>query len=70
MIGLLCGDCIWRGYCLLAGFKKKRLTTWEAGLKESRLAPAMFVDMAPGMARLPAIIEFSLLIGLFWVKER
>jgi hypothetical protein len=50
--------------------KNKRLTTWEAGLKESRLAPAMFVDMAPGMARLPAIFEFSLLIGRFWVKDR
>jgi hypothetical protein len=55
---------------LLAGFKNKIWTTWEAGLKESRLAPAMFVDIAPGMARLPATIEFSLLIGLFWVKER
>ncbi len=54
LIGPLRGHCIWTGYCR-AGLKKKRLTTWEAGLKESRLAPAMFVDMAPGMARLPAI---------------
>jgi hypothetical protein len=42
---------------LPAGFKNKRWTTCEAGLKESRLTPAMFVDMPPGMARLPAIIE-------------
>jgi hypothetical protein len=54
----------------MAGFKRKRLTTWEAGLKESRLAPAMFVDMAPGMARLPAIIKFTLLIARFWVQDR